>query len=272
LYQQKDDLEPAMKPTHLLACASLLAVAGQAKAAQASVPSDEALKSDLRNAICQQNWQQAVTLSGRLAASSTITPEYRQQMVNWRHRFSGYAASGMRFDSIPNCDGVATVAPAATASKPNNATPVAAAPTVNQLKADLKQAICDQNWQGAAALSSRLMASDMITSDYRQQLVYWRHQFSEYATSRTYFSEIPNCGSSTTDPALSAPLKSMADSLPLHSAQPAAVTTPATPTTPTQVSASPTQVETHSPITTSDAACFVTYADGRTVNLESMCR
>jgi hypothetical protein len=250
-----------MRPTHVIACASLLAIAGQAESAHASVPSDEWLKEGLRNAICQQNWQQAVTLSGRLAASSTITPEYRQQMVDWRQRFSGYAASGIRFDAIPNC-GEAVAAPQlTTASKTSAPASVTPTQTVSQLKADLKQAICDQNWNSAVALSNRLMASDLITAENRQQLVTWRYQFSQYATSRTYFDQIPNCAGATT-----APLKANSNSLPLQS-------TAATPTTaapPASVSTKPTTTVTSRPAT--DAACFITYADGRTVNLEAMCR
>lgn len=35
-------------------------------------------------------------------ASSDITPEYRQHLVDWRYRFTQYATSGGQFDRIPN--------------------------------------------------------------------------------------------------------------------------------------------------------------------------
>lgn len=184
-----------MKAAYLVACASLLTVAGQGKAAQADVISDEPVKQGLKQAICQQDWQQAVALSSRLMASSGITPEYRQTLVDWRHRFTQYAAANTRFDQIPNCEGVPLrpqAKPTPEVSASYNVTPPP--PSVNQLKSGLKTAICDQNWQTAVGLSSQLMANNGITAEYRQTLVYWRHQFTQYAASNVRFDRIPNCG------------------------------------------------------------------------------
>ncbi|MEM8810171.1 MAG: hypothetical protein AAGF01_29475, partial [Cyanobacteria bacterium P01_G01_bin.38] len=82
-----------MKVSKIVACASLLAVAGHAKAAQAEVPYDqvkslEQTKEDLRQAICYQDWNKASEVASLMIASSAITPEYRQNLVDWRYRFS----------------------------------------------------------------------------------------------------------------------------------------------------------------------------------------
>lgn len=115
-----------MKPTPLIAWASLLAVAGHGAAAEAApVLSDEAIKADLKDSICTQDWKAAIQHSGRLMASATITPEHRQELVNWRYRFSQYAASGTLFAEIPTCGFDSASAPKAPIATP--ATPAAPA-------------------------------------------------------------------------------------------------------------------------------------------------
>ena len=66
----------------------------------------ESIKDGLKAAICAQDWDQAISLSGNLIASSEITPEHRQTLVDWRHRFSNYAKGQVKFDNMPNCQRV----------------------------------------------------------------------------------------------------------------------------------------------------------------------
>jgi hypothetical protein len=252
-----------MKNTQILACASLLAVTGYGAAAKATpVISDSQTKTDLKAAICEQDWQKAIAFSSRLMASSTITPEHRQELVTWRHRFSQYAAGGTYFDHIPNCEGFATYQgpkPSETAAAQAAAAATAAQAAraqAEQIKADLKTAICLQDWQGAVALSSQLMASNTITADHRQELVKWRYQFTQYAASGTVFTEIPNCGYNSSS--IPKAHSSRADSLPLSTPVAAPRAQPATIARP-QTTAAP------------NATCYVTYSDGRTVNLEHLC-
>ncbi|MEO0455857.1 MAG: hypothetical protein AAF152_04640 [Cyanobacteria bacterium P01_A01_bin.114] len=105
-----------MKVSRIVACASLLAVAGQAKAAQAEVPYDQVksvdqAKEELRQAICYQDWNKASEIASLIIASSAITPEYRQSLVDWRYRFSNYSDTRTKFERIPNCEGVAPPPP-----------------------------------------------------------------------------------------------------------------------------------------------------------------
>jgi len=250
-----------MKPAYLLACAPLLALAPSEKATAATDP----ISQGLRQAICQQDWQRAVTLSSRLMASATISPEYRQQLVTWRYRFSQYAAGGTRFAQIPNCEGVA---PALAQSGPTSARPderpdeppkAATADRVEMTKAALRQAICRQDWGAAVQSSSRLMASDSISAAHRQQLVTWRHRFADYAASQARFDAIPNCEGVVTAAPVTPVARVAVDpdnypsSLPLHGTDAPRVTAPRSVPSPT-------------------ASCYVTYSSGQTVALEQLCQ
>ena len=66
----------------------------------------ESIKDGLKAAICAQDWNEAINLSGNLIASSEITPELRQSLVDWRQRFSNSAKGQVKLDSVPNCQGV----------------------------------------------------------------------------------------------------------------------------------------------------------------------
>lgn len=86
---------------------SLLAVAGTAVTAKSATAatSDESIKEGLKQAICSQDWESAIQLSSGLIASPNITPEHRQTLVDWRHRFMDYSRDKTRFDKIPDCEG-----------------------------------------------------------------------------------------------------------------------------------------------------------------------
>jgi hypothetical protein len=247
----------------MLACASLLAVAGYGTAAKATVVSDNQIKSDLKAAVCEQNWQDAIAFSSHLMASSTITPEHRQELVNWRQRFSQYAAGRTYFDSIPNCEGYRTYQgpkPSDTAAAQAHAAAIAARANAEQVKADLKTAICLQDWQSAVALSGQLITSSTITAQHRQELVKWRHQFTQYAASGTVFAEIPNCGYNGSPIPKAESTAQTSASLPLSTPVASPRAAGAALVTRSQPAAQP------------NATCYITYSDGRTVSLEPMCR
>ncbi|NEP20010.1 MAG: hypothetical protein F6J97_24500 [Leptolyngbya sp. SIO4C1] len=95
-----------MKATKIVASASLLAIAGYAQDAKAEI-STEQVKEYLRQTICYQDWHKAVEATSLLIAMPDITPEHRQQLVDWRRSFSNYADTATKFESLPNCEGVA---------------------------------------------------------------------------------------------------------------------------------------------------------------------
>ena len=83
---------------------SLLAVAGTAATAKtATAATTDESKEGLRQAICFQDWDSAIELSSNLIASSAITPEHRQTLVDWRLRFMDYSRDKTSFDKIPDC-------------------------------------------------------------------------------------------------------------------------------------------------------------------------
>lgn len=85
-------------------CWTVARIAATAKSATAAT--DESIKEGLRQAICFQDWDSAIELSSNLISSSGITPEHRQTLVDWRHRFMDYARDKNSFDKIPNCERV----------------------------------------------------------------------------------------------------------------------------------------------------------------------
>lgn len=199
-----------MKAYRVVACASLLAVAGNAGAAKAEVSSEistDKIKADLRQAICYQDWDKAAETASLLIASATITPEYRQTLVDWRHRFSNYASANTKFDHIPDCEGiarsVAATPPPSAGRKPETAN---LAQDSDLIKENLRQAICYQDWNKAAEAASLLIASPTTSPQQRQNLVTWRHRFTNYAATNTKFDQIPNCeGIAATVPVNRAP-------------------------------------------------------------------
>gem|GEM_PF-1360703 len=114
------------------------------------------------------------------------------------------------------------------------------------------------------------MASSTITAEHRQELVKWRYQFTQYAASGTVFSEIPNCGyNSSPDP--KGESASLPQSAPQNTPQSASLRAPqSTPLAPARVTAAPSAPRSTAALP--DATCYITYSDGRTVNLESMCQ
>jgi hypothetical protein len=74
------------------------------------------VESELAQAICAQDWQQAADKASVLIASPEISAAYRQSLVTWRHRFVQYQVPDTKFDEIPNCQDVA-VAPESVAAQ-----------------------------------------------------------------------------------------------------------------------------------------------------------
>ncbi|MEL6129340.1 MAG: hypothetical protein AAFR30_05445, partial [Cyanobacteria bacterium J06628_4] len=84
---------------------SLLALAGTATTAERAdaAISDVDIPDDLREAICLQDWYEAIELSGQLITSPVITPDYRQTLLGLRHQFYRYAKGGTKPDEIADC-------------------------------------------------------------------------------------------------------------------------------------------------------------------------
>ena len=86
---------------------SLLAIAGTtatAERANAAV-SDVEIPDNLKEAICYQDWYKAIELSSSLITSPTISPEYRQTLLELRRNLYTYARGGGQPDELASCGG-----------------------------------------------------------------------------------------------------------------------------------------------------------------------
>lgn len=79
-------------PTVLVSLLALAGTAATAESADAAISGIE-LPENLRDAICYQNWYEAIELSGQLITSSKITPEHRQTLLELRRNLYTYAKS-----------------------------------------------------------------------------------------------------------------------------------------------------------------------------------
>lgn len=86
---------------------SFLALAGTAitsERADAAVLSADVVNSDLKTAICNQDWYQAIELSSRLIVSPKVSPEYREKLLTWRTHFYTSAQNSKAAEELPSCN------------------------------------------------------------------------------------------------------------------------------------------------------------------------
>jgi hypothetical protein len=91
-----------MRKTILTLAASML-LCSPALAQTQTTPT--ALAAQINNAVCANDWNGALNTLQRLIGNSSITPEYRQQLVAYRTQVEGWRASGAQFNQSrnPNC-------------------------------------------------------------------------------------------------------------------------------------------------------------------------
>lgn len=72
---------------------SLLALAGTAATAESAdaAISDVDIQEELKQAVCFKDWYKAIEVSSKLINSPTITPDYRQTLLDWRRQFYTHA-------------------------------------------------------------------------------------------------------------------------------------------------------------------------------------
>lgn len=87
---------------------SLLALAGTAATAESAdaTISDVDIKEDLRQAICSQEWYTAIELSSKLISSPTVSPDYQQKLLDWRHQFYAHINGEPKRNEMVSCEGL----------------------------------------------------------------------------------------------------------------------------------------------------------------------
>lgn len=64
----------------------------------------ERLHTTLQNAVCNNDWEQAIRVTQSLIGSPNITPSYRQQLAVLRHQLEEWRATHASFAEVPNCN------------------------------------------------------------------------------------------------------------------------------------------------------------------------
>ena len=64
----------------------------------------EGLHATLQNAVCNNDWEQAIRATQSLIGSPNITPSYRQQLVVLRHQLEEWRATHASFAEVPGCN------------------------------------------------------------------------------------------------------------------------------------------------------------------------
>jgi hypothetical protein len=98
--------------------------------AQAQTRSVSELQSGLQTAVCQNNWNRAIELTGNLMGADGISADYRAQLMEYRTQLRAWRDAGARITNLPNCQNISPAADGVTpAPQPANS----------------------QNWERAAA-------------------------------------------------------------------------------------------------------------------------
>ena len=84
---------------------SLLAIAGTAATAESAdaAISDADIQEELKQAVCDKEWYMAIEVSSQLINSPTITPEYRQTLLNWRRQFYTHVQGKAKVKQASSC-------------------------------------------------------------------------------------------------------------------------------------------------------------------------
>lgn len=158
------------------------------------------LYTSLHGAVCGNDWNQALQAIAPLMGSPDITPDYRQELVRFRHQLESWRAAKSSVANVSGCD-TASRPLAVTFQQPTLGssgsvrTQHSPQPTVSvqQLYSSMQGAVCQNDWNQALRVLNSLVGSPDITPAYRQQLVQFRHQLEEWRASRSIVEAIPNC-------------------------------------------------------------------------------
>lgn len=84
----------------------LLSVEGFNLAAKGQILNIPELPSALQKPICENDWEASLSLIGPLIANSSISPEYRAQLVDFHHVLQDWRGARSKISNIPGCESV----------------------------------------------------------------------------------------------------------------------------------------------------------------------
>ncbi|HEY9644909.1 MAG TPA: hypothetical protein V6C88_00995, partial [Chroococcidiopsis sp.] len=138
--------------------------------------------------------------------SPGISPSYRDELTRFRAQLQDWRAASSRFSGTPNCGRELTYSQSSQPSASGYAQPsgyaqASAAQTnlsraqdvsVQELYADLRGAVCRNDWDGAVQLTNALIGSP-VSPSYRQQLVGFRSQLQDWRAVGATLTNMPDC-------------------------------------------------------------------------------
>lgn len=77
---------------------------------QAQQRSVSELQRTLQTAVCQNDWNRAIELTGNLIGSDGISSDYRAQLMEYRTQLRAWRDAGARITNLPNCQNISPTA------------------------------------------------------------------------------------------------------------------------------------------------------------------
>jgi hypothetical protein len=154
------------------------------------------LYSQLQQSVCQNDWNGALNAVEPMIGSTSITSAYREQLVNLRRQIENWRAAGAYYTGFAECGREVVFSQSA---RQTSATYIQAVGdqsqdiAVQQLYLALREAVCQNDWDGAIGAIAPLIGSTSITPAYRQQLVGFRRQLEDWRAARSTFSQGGSC-------------------------------------------------------------------------------
>jgi len=180
------------------ALAALSAFSQAANAAQS--PQNlyaQELYANLQMAVCSNNWDGALQAISPLIGAAELSPDYRQQLVTFRHQLEGMRAARATYTNLSGCQ--SEPEPIWSERSPTAHTLVFSANNPDDISAQqrytaLQGSVCSNDWNEALRVIGPLMGSPSISNQYRSNLVTFRRQLETWRASNTRFDTVPGCG------------------------------------------------------------------------------
>lgn len=98
-------MQKAIHSTALLTL-GMVGIDGMLLASEGKAVSMAELDLPLQQAICVNDWNRAIILMGPLIGDPEITPQHREELLNFRHRLQDWQASSAKAANIAPCENI----------------------------------------------------------------------------------------------------------------------------------------------------------------------
>ena len=84
----------------------LISVEGMSLAAKAQIRGIPELPPDVQKPVCENDWETSLNLIAPLIANSSITHEYRTQLVDFHHLLQDWHGGSSKIANLPGCESI----------------------------------------------------------------------------------------------------------------------------------------------------------------------